>query len=177
MSLLEIPEPPVKPTGETLRPLLTGRPDRDLRTAFGLLDDHKARVRAHEHIVRAAQLRADGADVLAVFKALANAEGAAPGADRARHAERTDAWAAEHGIKGWHRRTDLRGKTYIAADRLRLAALVGDKGRYYTHADRYANCPPLSHWVIDRDTGRTSYRAISNRIAQQWITEHEGARP
>jgi hypothetical protein len=83
-----------------------------------------------------------------------------------------DAYAAEHGIKGWHRRADLRGKGYIAMDRLRLVREVGDKGRYYTLRD-FMPCPPLTYSVVDRDTGRTVYRTFSSRIAQQWIDEHE----
>lgn len=173
MDLTQLPEPPVKLTGETLRPLLTGQAHIDIYTAFGLLDDHEARVKAHEYAKRAARLHAEGADVLAVLKALANAESAAPDDVRAQYARIVDAWAAEHGIRGWHRRTDLRGKRYIAMDRLRLLARDGDKGRYYVHADRYGQQPPLKAWVIDRDTGRTVYRTISGRIAQQWIEEHE----
>lgn len=173
MDLLEIPAPSASPAGETLRPLLTGQAHIDINTAFRLLDDHQARLKAHGHAVRACELQADGAAVTLVFKALANAEGAAPEADRPWHAARVDAYAAEHGIKGWHRRTGLRGKRYIAADRLRLVSLVGDQGRYYTHHDRYAHCPPLKCWVIDRDSGRTVYRTISGKIAQQWIDEHE----
>lgn len=175
MDLLEIPEPPVKPTGETLRPLLTGQAHIDINTAFGLLDDHTARLKAHGHAVRAGELQAGGAAVTQVFKALANAEGAAPESDRAWHAERVDAYAAKHGIRGWYRRTDFRGNRYIVADILRLTGEVGDRGRYYTHTDRYANCPPLKSWVIDRDTGRTAYRAINGSIAEQWIREHENA--
>ena len=175
MDLLEIPEAPVKPTGETLRPLLTGDATADLRTAFRLHDDHKARVRAYEHAVQACERQADGAAVTVVFKALANAESAAPDDARPWHAARVDAYAAEHGIRGWYRRTNYRGEKYIVADVLRLVALVGDRGRYYFHTDRYAHCPPLKCWVIDRDTGRTVYRTYCGGIAEQWIHEHEAA--
>jgi hypothetical protein len=175
MDLSLLPEAPVKPTGETLRPLLTGQAHVDIYTAFGLLDGHEARVKAYGHAERAARLQAEGADVPAVFKALARAEGAAPDDTRPWHAARVDAYATEHGIKGWHRHTDSLGHRYIAADVLRLAGLVGDKGRYYTHTDRYGQRPPLKAWVIDRDTGRTVYQTISSRIAQQWIDEHEAA--
>jgi hypothetical protein len=177
MDLLKTPAPPVKPTGETLRPLLTGQAHVDISTAFGLLDDHEARMKAHGHAVRACELQAEGADVLTVFKALARAEGAAPDDTRPWHAARVDAYAAEHGIKGWHRRPigTERGRPYIAADRLRLVSLNGDRGRYYIHTDRYGQRPPLKAWVIDRDTGRTVYRTVSSRIAQQWIDEHETA--
>lgn len=175
MTVLEIPEPPVKPTGETLRPLLTGQAHVDIVTAFKLHDDHKARLKAHTHAVRACERQAEGAAVTQVFKALANAESAAPDDTRPWHAARVDAYAAEHGIKGWYRRTDYRGNRYIVADILRLVSLVGDKGRYYTHTDRYMQCPPLKAWVVDRDTGRTAYRAINGGIAEQWIREHENA--
>jgi hypothetical protein len=110
--------------------------------------------------------------VTTVFRALANAESAAPNDVRAQYACAVDAYAAEHGIKGWHRRTDLRGKGYIAMDRLRLVREVGDKGRYYTLRD-FMPCPPLTYSVVDRDTGRTAYRALNGTIAQQWIDEHE----
>lgn len=175
MDLSLLPASPVKPTGETLRPLLTGQAHVDINIAFGLLDDHEARVKAYEHAERAARLQAEGANVLTVFTALARAEGAAPDDMRAQYASIVDAYAAEHGIKGWHRRPigTERGRPYIAADVLRLVALVGDKGRYYTHTDRYGQHPPLKAWVIDRDTGRTVYQTISGRIAQQWIDEHE----
>ncbi|MFH8805268.1 hypothetical protein ACH4F6_37965 [Streptomyces sp. NPDC017936] len=173
MDLSQLPEAPAKPTGEDLRPLATGQAHIDIYTAFRLIDEGKARQAAHQHAVRAAQLQADGAPVTTVFKALACAEGAAPDDTRPWHAARVDAWAEEHGIRGWHRRAGLRGRPYIAADRLRLLAVDGDRGRYYTHHDRYAHCPPLSHWVIDRDTGRTVYRTFAGGIAQQWVTEHE----
>lgn len=171
MDLLEIPDPPVKPTGETLRPLLTGQAHIDINTAFRLLDDHVDRVKAHDHAVRACELQAEGANILAVFKALANAEGAAPDDTRPWHAARVDAYAAEHGIKGWHRRTSRMGH-YIAADRLRLVSLDGDRGRYYSMRD-FMPMPPLTVSVVDRDTGRTVYRALNGRIAEQWILEHE----
>lgn len=172
---LTLTDPPVKPTGETLRPLLTGQAHIDIHTAFGLLDDHEDRVRAYKHAMRAARLQAEGAAVTLVFKALANAESAAPDDTRPWHAARVDAYAAEHGIKGWYRRTNYRGEKYIVADILRLVPLVGDKGRYYTHTDRYGQCPPLKCWVIDRDSGRTVYRTFAGGIAEQWIREHEAA--
>jgi hypothetical protein len=169
-----LPASPVKPTGETLRPLLTGQAHVDIVTAFRLLDEHPARVKAYEYAARAAQLQADGAAVTQVFKALANAESAAPDDTRPWHAERVDAYAAEHGIKGWYRRTDFRGEKYIVADRLRLVALDGDKGRYFSARD-FMPAPPLTHSVVDRDSGRTAYRALNGLIAQQWIDEHEAA--
>lgn len=174
MTVLEIPAPPVKPTGETLRPLLTGQAHIDIYTAFGLHDDHKARMRSYEHALRACELQAAGAAVTQVFKALANAESAAPDDTRPWHAARVDAYAAEHGIKGWHRRTDLRGKKYVVTDVLRLVSVNGDKGRYYSTRD-FMPCPPLTVSVVDRDSGRTAYRAINSGIAEQWIREHENA--
>lgn len=169
---LTVPEPPVKPTGETLRPLITGQAHIDIHTAFRLIDDGKARLKAYEYAVRACKHQAEGAAVTLVFAALANAESAAPDDVRPWHAARVDAYAAEHGIKGWHRHTDSTGRRYIAMDRLRLTALVGDKGRYYAARD-FMPAPPLTHGVIDRDTGRSVYRALSGRIAQQWIDAHE----
>lgn len=173
MSVLEIPDPPVKPTGETLRPLLTGQAHIDINTVFRLKDEHAARVRAYEYAVKACERQRAGAAVTTVFKALANAESAAPDDTRPWHAARVDAYAAEHGIKGWHRFTSL-GKPCIATDRLRLVALVGDKGRYYPMRD-FMPCPPLTVSVVDRDSGRTAYRAINGGIAEQWIREHESA--
>jgi hypothetical protein len=174
MDLSLLPAPPAKPTGETLRPLLTGQAHVDIVTAFGLLDDHGARMKAYEHAERAARLQAEDAAVTQVFKALANAESAAPDDTRPWHAARADAYAAEHGIKGWHRRTDLRGRPYIAADVLRLVRLIGDRGRYYSMQD-FMPAPPLTYSVVDRDTGRTAYRALNGSIARQWIDEHEAA--
>lgn len=174
MDLTLLPEPPVKPTGETLRPLLTGQAHVDIYTAFRLKDEYAARVKAYEHAERAARLQAEGAAVTLVFKALACAESAAPDDVRAQYASVVDAYAAEHGIKGWYRRTSYRGEKYIVADVLRLVHLVGDKGRYYTLRD-FMPCPPLTYSVVDRDTGRTAYRALNGRIAQQWIDEREAA--
>ena len=167
-------EAPMKPTRETLRPLLTGQAHLVIVTAFGLLDNHKARVKAYEHAVRASRLQAEGAAVTTVFKALSAAESAAPDDTRSWHAARVDAYAAEHGIKGWHRRTNWRGEHYIVADRLRLVARDGDQGRYYSTRD-FMPCPPLTVSVVDRDSGRTAYRAINGGIAEQWIREHETA--
>lgn len=168
-----LPEAPVKPTGETLRPLLTGQAHVDIVTAFRLLDDHDDRTRAYDYAMQAVQRQAEGAAVTSVFKALANAESAAPNDVRAQYASVVDAYAAEHGIKGWHRHTDSLGNRYIVTDVLRLVGLVGDRGRYYTHHDRYMQCPPLKCWVIDRDSGRTVYRTFASGIAEQWIREHE----
>lgn len=170
-----LPDPsaqPVYPTSDTLRPLLTGDATRDLRTAFRLHDDTKARQAAHEHAVQATVLHATGATVLDVFRALVAAETAAPVDTRPWHAARLDTWATAHGIRGWRRCTDHHGEHHIATDRLRLATEDGDRGRYYVHTATYTH-RTLNHWVVDRDTGRTVYRTHSGNIARQWITTHE----
>lgn len=170
-----LPDPPAQPaypTGDTLRPLLTGDANRDLRTAFRLHGEAKARQVAHDHAVHATVLHATGAPVLDVFRALVRAEEAAPDDTRPWHAARLDTWATAHGIRGWHRHTNNRSGHHIATARLRLVAEDGDRGRHYVHTVPYAY-QPLTHWVIDRDTGRTVYRAVASGIARQWITAHE----
>ncbi|MDX3324780.1 hypothetical protein PV405_08875 [Streptomyces sp. ME02-6979-3A] len=170
-----LPDPPARPaypTGDTLRPLLTGDANRDLRTAFRLHDDAKDRQAAHGHAVHATVLHATGAPVLDVFRALVAAELAAPDDTRPWHAARLDTWAAAHGIRGWRRYTDHQGERHIATDRLRLLAEDGDRSRHYVHTATYTH-RPLNHWVVDRDTGRTVYRTYSGGIARQWITAHE----
>lgn len=173
IDLSDLPPAPAYPTGETLRPLLTGNANRDLATAFRLHDDGKARQDAYNHAVRAARLQKDGAPATDVFKALARAEEAAPTDSRPWHAARLDAYAAAHGVRGWYRNTDSRGQCRIQISRLRLRE-DGDRGRYYTHTASYAHLP-LNSWVIDRDTGHTVYRTFAGRIAQQWIGAHETA--
>ena len=175
INLSELPPPPVHPTKETLRPLITGDSVRDLNTAFRLHDEGKARQAAYDHAVRAGELQQAGAHPFDVFRALARAEVAAPADTRPWHAARLDAWADAHGIRGWYRRTDYCGQHGIVADILRLPA-DGDRNRHYTARD-FMPCPPHTHSVIDRDTGRTVYRAISGGIAQQWIDEHERPTP
>lgn len=110
----------------------------------------------------------------AVLSLLAAAEQNAPDADRPWHAARLDAYAAAHGLRGWYRTTDLRGKRSIQVNLVR-AREEGDRGRHYVHAAYRGLHGPTSYWVIDRDTGRTAYRAISKGIAQQWIDEKESA--
>ncbi|MGW0780345.1 hypothetical protein [Streptomyces sp. NPDC002913] len=166
------PAQPVYPTGDTLRPLLAGDANRDLRTAFRLHDDAKARQAAHDHAVHATILHATGAPALDVFRALVAAEEAAPDDTRPWHAARLDTWATAHGIRGWHRYTDHRGEHRIAATRLRLLAEDGDRGRHYVHTATYTH-RPLNHWVIDRDTGHVVYRSHAGSIARQWINAHE----
>ncbi len=171
IDLSDLRPAPVYPTGETLRPLLTGDASVDLRTAFWLHDEGKARQAAYDHAVRAARLQKDGAPVVDVFKTLACAEEAAPADTRPWHAARLDAYTAAFGLRGWYRRTDSVGKHCIQINYLRFAA-DGDRGRYFSRAGAYMHLP-LNHWVIDRDTGRTVYRTYSGRIAQQWIDEAE----
>ncbi|MCX4515899.1 hypothetical protein OHA27_37920 [Streptomyces sp. NBC_01619] len=114
----------------------------------------------------------------AVLSTLAAAEQNAPEPDRPWHAARLDAYAAAYGLRGWYRYTDFRGKHAIQVNRIRTH-LDGNHGRYYTtrHAPRGSvmNSGPYSHGVVDRDTQRQVYEAVSARIALQWIQEHEAA--
>jgi hypothetical protein len=173
IDLSVMPDPPAYPTGEDLRPLITGDPLVDLRTAFRLHDEAKARQAAYDYAVRAGELQRAGAPFGEVFSALAAAEVTAPMQDRDWHADRLDAYTGALGIRGWYRYTDFRGQHRVARNLLRLAS-EGDRGRYYTHAAAYMHLP-LNHWVIDRDTGRTVYRTYAGGIATQWIEEHEQA--
>lgn len=109
----------------------------------------------------------------AVISLLAGAEVSAPEEDRPWHAARLDAYAAEYGLRGWHRHSDLRGRHSIQVNLIRTRE-DGEVGRYYTHAaDRMHG--PDHFWVVDRDTGRTAYRAISAGAARQWIAERQVA--
>ncbi|MFE6815954.1 hypothetical protein [Streptomyces sp. NPDC057677] len=171
VNLSDMPAPPTYPTGEHLRPLLSGDPVRDLRSACRLHEEGKARQEAYDYAARAGELQRAEAPFQRVFSALAAAEESAPEPDRRWHADRLDAYTTELGIRGWYRHTDSHGKHRIAQNLLRLRA-DGDRGRYYSHAAAYMH-QPLNHWVVDRDTGRTVYRTFSGRIAQQWIEERE----
>lgn len=171
--LSDLPEPPVYPTGQDLKALLTGDDVADLRTAFRLHDDGKGAQAAWDRAAEAGALQRDGAPHARVLSALAGAEVLAPAAHRAWHAARLDAYAAAYGLRGWYRYTDFRGRHSIQINRIRTRA-DGDIGRYYVHAAAYMHAPQ-HHWVVDRDTGRTVYRSHSGRIAQQWITVHEQA--
>lgn len=108
----------------------------------------------------------------AVLGLLASAEVAALEADRPWHAARLDAYVAAHGLRGWYRTTDLRGKHDIQINYIRTRE-EGDCGRYYVHAAYRPLHGPTNCWVVDRDTGRTVYRAVSSGVAQQWIAEME----
>lgn len=171
IDLSDLPDAPVYPTGEDLRPLLTGDSVRNLKAAFRLHDEGRARQAAYDHAVRADDLQKAGAPVVYVFKALARAEQAAPADTRPWHAERLDAYTTAYGLRGWYRYTDFRDTHCIAINKLRFAA-EGDRGRYFATRD-FAPVPPLTYSVVDRDTGRTVYRAVSDRIARQWIDERE----
>lgn len=113
----------------------------------------------------------------AVLAYLIAAENSAVHAERGWYAARVDAYAALHGIRGWYRTTDHRGAPVVYTNRLRKAGTDGDLGRYFVHA---ANSLSWSKdhrpfWVVDRDTGRTAYRAPTRGIAAQWIEEREHA--
>ncbi|QKV90369.1 hypothetical protein HUT19_41195 [Streptomyces sp. NA02950] len=112
----------------------------------------------------------------AVMSNLAAAETLAPAEDRAWHAARLDAYAAAYGLRGWHRYADRAGKHMVQCNRIRTH-LEGDRGRYYTVrlGPRGAGMDPgpRSHAVIDRDSQRTVYAAVSQGIAWQWIEAHE----
>jgi hypothetical protein len=138
-----------------------------------------ARHKAREFARRAAECEATGRWVgewhihreASVLSLLAAAETSAPEEDRPWHAARLDAYAELHGLRGWHRYTDFRGKRCIQINLIRKRE-DGEQGRHYVHAaDRMHG--PLRFWVIDRDTHRTVYRSFSSRIAQQWIEERE----
>lgn len=168
---------------------LTGMPDGPLpdRTtvddwSLKSFDDYVtacARHKAREFARRAAECVATGVGVrdwhscreAAVLGLLAAAETSAPEEDRAWHAARLDAYVERHGLRGWHRYTDFRGKHCIQINLIRTRE-DGERGRHYVHAaDRMHG--PLRFWVIDRDTGRTVYRSFASRIAWQWIEERE----
>ncbi|MFG2412346.1 hypothetical protein [Streptomyces goshikiensis] len=108
----------------------------------------------------------------AVLSLLAAAEQNALVADRPWHAARLDAYAAAHGLRGWYRGTDYCGRYYVQVNSIRTRE-EGNRGRYYpTTSWRDA---PRDHVVVDRDTGRTAYKAPTPGIAQQWIAEMEVA--
>ncbi|WP_127357647.1 hypothetical protein [Actinacidiphila soli] len=114
----------------------------------------------------------------AVISTLAAAETIAPQTDRPWHAARLDAYAAAYGLRGWHRHTDFRGKHAVQVNKIRTH-LDGDRGRYYpaAHGPRGSvlNPGPYSHCVVAVGPGHPTHRlrAVSPRIARQWIDKHE----
>jgi hypothetical protein len=123
----------------------------------------------------AARYQEQGRPHLDVMLALSGAEHRSPTPeDRAFHAARLDAYAAAYGLSGWYRGTDGHGRPYVQVNRLRTAQ-DGDAGRYFTHhADEGCHGADGAYWVVDRDTGRTAFRARSSKEAAAWITENGG---
>ena len=114
----------------------------------------------------------------AVLAYLIAAENSAVHAERGWYAARVDAYAALHGIRGWYRTTDHRGIPVVYTNRLRKTGTDGDRGRYFVHGASSTGWGPerlRPFWVVDRDTGRTAYRAPTRGIAAQWIDEREHA--
>ncbi|MCY0928367.1 hypothetical protein OTB20_19620 [Streptomyces sp. H27-H1] len=184
---------PVKPTPVADEPDLsdlTGMPDGPhpndvidsswvLSTMQAKLDAQK-RFCANEAARKAGECQASGRWIRdwhtsrysTVLSLLAAAEQNAPEAERPWHAARLDSYAAAHGLRGWYRGTDYCGRHYIQVNHIRTRE-EGDQGRYFpTTAWREA---PRNHIVVDRDTGRTAYKAPSSGIARQWIAEMEGS--
>lgn len=113
----------------------------------------------------------------AVLAYLIAAENSAVDGERGWYAARVDAYADLHGIRGWYRTTDHRGDPVVHTNRLRKTS-DGDRGRYYVHGASPTGWGPellLRFWVVDRDTGKTAYRAPTRGIASQWIAERENA--
>ncbi|WP_394436184.1 hypothetical protein [Streptomyces sp. SGAir0957] len=110
----------------------------------------------------------------AVLGLLAAAEETAPEQDRKWHADRLDAYTELHGLRGWHRYTDHRGKHLIQISLIRKRE-DGERGRHYVHKTANYDYRATPYWVVDRDTSETVYRSYASRIAQQWIDEHETA--
>lgn len=161
-------------------------PDRDAIDDWSIksFDDYftaAARHSARMFAERAAECEATGRwakdwhrhPEASVLSLLAAAETSAPEEDRPWHAARLDAYVELHGLRGWHRYTDLRGKHSIQINLIRKRE-DGEQGRHYVHAADHMH-GPCRFWVIDRDTHRTVYRSHANRIAQQWIEERETA--
>ena len=185
---LRPPARPAKPETVTAEPDLsdlTGMPpstppDRRLLKGrswlgTGIYLTEKARCEAAGEAERAAAAQASGSRSTEVVRILAMAENAAPAKDKSWHAARLDAYAEAHGVRGWYRKEGRDGvQVYLMVLRTRVE---GDRGRYYWDWAQYRMTPPdrlLPSVVMDRDTGRVVYRAINQRIAQQWIDEAEG---
>lgn len=108
----------------------------------------------------------------AIVSALAAAETRAPAAERSVYASMLDAYAAAYGLKGWYRCTNDRGEHQVQVNRIRTAA-EGDRGRYFVVRGAFWADEP--YWVVDRDTGRTAYRAETPAAAQEWLEAAETA--
>jgi hypothetical protein len=150
---------------------------------LSVYQDHETalhRRAAHRFAERATRCEATGVGVrqwhscreAAVLSLLAAAEETAPTEDRPWHAARLNLYATAHGLAGWYR-TTIGGRHVVQVNRVRRRQ-DGDKGRYYV-IDAGSLHLPASHWVIDRDAGRTTYRTFTDGIARQWINEHEDA--
>ena len=98
---------------------------------------------------------------------LAKKEMHTTGQERAEAAAALDAYATRHGIKGWHRTTDTRGRHIVELWLLRGPG-EGERGRHFVHTT-----PRGEHWVMDRDTGKTVYHAATETLAKAWIGAHE----
>lgn len=123
----------------------------------------------------AALYQKQGRPHLDVMLALSGAEHRSPTPEeRAFHAARLDAYAAAYGLSGWYRGTDGRGRPYVQVNKLRTPE-DGNAGRWFTHhADEGCHGADGAYWVVDRDTGRTAFRAHSPKEAAAWITENRG---
>ncbi|MFI1189209.1 hypothetical protein [Streptomyces californicus] len=142
-----------------------------------------ARQSANRAAERAGQIQRTGLGIrewhnsfhAAVLSSLAAAETNAPEAERSWHAARLDAYAAAYGLRGWYRHTDFRGRHTVQVNMIRTHA-DGDRGRYYTtdaSSGGGFRPGPYRASVVDRDSQRVVYRAISAPIARQWVTQHE----
>ncbi|MFE2640184.1 hypothetical protein ACFXKF_36470 [Streptomyces scopuliridis] len=143
-----------------------------------------ARRTANGAAQRAGQIQSTGRGVRewhsgvhsAVLSSLAAAETNAPEAERPWHAGRLDAYAAAYGLRGWYRYTDFRGQHAVQVNLIRTH-IDGDRGRYFAASHgpvgSAINPGPFSACVVDRDSHRRVYEAISPRIARQWIEQHE----
>ncbi|MFI1485683.1 hypothetical protein [Streptomyces sp. NPDC020747] len=171
---------------------LTGMPDGPLPDRDAIdnwspksFDDYftaEARHRARGFAQRAVECEVTGAGVrewhscreAAVLSLLAAAEETAPAEDRPWHADRVDAYAELHGLRGWYRHTSQHGKHRIQINYIRRRQ-DADQDRHFVHTSANYDYRATPHWVVDRDTGRTVYRSHSKRIAQQWIEAREAS--
>lgn len=107
----------------------------------------------------------------AVLALLAAAEEAALPEDRPWHAARLDTYAELHGLRGWYR-SCRDGKHRVHVNLLRRRE-DGDRGRYFVSPSYALRGGMRPSSVVDRDSGEVVYRAINQRIAEQWIEEKE----